>query len=225
MPARGLWRRAPPLAANGAKAPGHRSERGRFSCQRLASGRRSCVFCGARAWRRSAASWARQRLGFPPGARRSFAGARRRSKPARRMSWTRRTPGSRPRWANSRWRAESPAGEEPPGRPPFSRQEVEAMSQARFTSTGRAYGLKRVCALWGLARSTVYAQRRREAVPVHEPPRPISAALWARAPMRNSSATSGRSWRTLPSMARATARCGRGCASRASAPARSGCVA
>ena len=27
------------------------------------------------------------------------------------------------------------------------------MSQARFTSTGRAYGLKRVCALWGLARS------------------------------------------------------------------------
>ena len=23
------------------------------------------------------------------------------------------------------------------------------MSQARFTSTGRAYGLKRVCALWG----------------------------------------------------------------------------
>ena len=72
-----------------------------------ASGRRSCVFCGARAWRRSAASWARQRLGFPPGARRSFAGARRRSKPARRMSGTRRTPGSRPRWANSRWRARS----------------------------------------------------------------------------------------------------------------------
>ena len=46
------------------------------------------------------------------------------------------------------------------------------MSQARFTSTGRAYGLKRVCALWGLARSTVYAQRRREAVPVHERPTP-----------------------------------------------------
>ena len=46
-------------------------------------------------------------LGFPPGARRSFAGARRRSKPARRMSGTRRTPGSRPRWANSRWRARS----------------------------------------------------------------------------------------------------------------------
>ena len=29
-------------------------------------------------------------------------------------------------------------------------------------------------------------------------PRPISAALWARAPMRNSSATSGRSWRDSP---------------------------
>ena len=66
--------------ANGAKAPGHRSERGRFSCQRKREA--VCVFCGARAWRRSAASWARQRLGFPPGARRSFAGARRRSKPA-----------------------------------------------------------------------------------------------------------------------------------------------
>lgn len=46
------------------------------------------------------------------------------------------------------------------------------MSQARSPSTGRAYGLKRVCALWGLARSTVYAQRRREAVPVHERPTP-----------------------------------------------------
>ena len=36
------------------------------------------------------------------------------------------------------------------GRPPFSRQEVEAMSQARFTSTGRAYGLKRVLRPLGL---------------------------------------------------------------------------
>ena len=99
------------------------------------------------------------------------------------------------------------------------------MSQARFTSTGRAYGLKRVCALWAwrAPRSTRNGGERRS--PFMNAPRPISAALWARAPMRNSSATSGRSWRTLPSMARATARCGRGCASRASAPARSGCVA
>ena len=42
------------------------------------------------------------------------------------------------------------------------------LSQA--TSKEEPSGLKRVCALWGLARSTVYAQRRREAVPVHERP-------------------------------------------------------
>ena len=203
--------------ANGAKAPGHRSDAGSVLLNAAQAKRRSCVFCGARAWRRSAASWARQRLGFPPGARRSFAGARRRSKPARRMSGPRRTPGSRPRSGELTMEGDGPAGEDRPpwtGRPPFSRQEVEAMSQARFTSTGRAYGLKRVCALWGLARSTVYAQRRREAVPVHERPTPnkrgpVGPCTDAEHPRPSSCC---RSWRTLPSMARATARCGRGCA-------------
>ena len=100
------------------------------------------------------------------------------------------------------------------------------MSQARFTSTGRAYGLKRVCALWGLARSTVYAQRRREAVPIHERPTPnkrgpVGPVHRCGTPRPHPAGPGGLS---LP-MARATARCGRGCASRASAPARSGCVA
>ena len=83
------------------------------------------------------------------------------------------------------------------------------MSQARFTSTGRAYGLKRVCALWGLARSTVYAQRRREAVPVHERPTPNKRGPVGPCTDAELLGQSGRSWRTLPSMARATARCGR----------------
>ena len=46
------------------------------------------------------------------------------------------------------------------------------MSQAPSPSTGRAYGLKRVCALWRVARSTLYARRRREAVPAEERPTP-----------------------------------------------------
>ena len=116
----------------------------------------------------------RQRLGFPPGARRSFAGARRRSKPARADERDEENARLKAKVGELTMEGEVLRGEDRPpgGRPPFSRQEVEAMSQARFTSTGRAYGLKRVCALWGLARSTVYAQRRREAVPVHERPTP-----------------------------------------------------
>ena len=39
------------------------------------------------------------------------------------------------------------------------------MSQATSISTGKAYGLARVCRIWGLPRSTVYWQRRHEAAP------------------------------------------------------------
>lgn len=39
------------------------------------------------------------------------------------------------------------------------------MSQATSISTGKAYGLARVCRIWGLSRSTVYWQRRHEATP------------------------------------------------------------
>ena len=39
------------------------------------------------------------------------------------------------------------------------------MSQATSISTGKAYGLTRVCHIWGLPRSTVYWQRRHEVAP------------------------------------------------------------
>ena len=45
-------------------------------------------------------------------------------------------------------------------RPPFAAEEVEQMSQATSASTGRRYGLARVCRIWGVARSTVYWQRQ-----------------------------------------------------------------
>ena len=159
--------------ANGAKAPGHRSETGSV-LPASASGRRSCVFCGARAWETlcrelgtTAARLSAWREAFLRGGEAAL-----KARPADERDEE-----------NARLKAKvgelTMEGEVlrekidrlEAGRP-LSRQEVEAMSQARFTSTGRAYGLKRVCALWGLARSTVYAQRRREAVPVHERPTP-----------------------------------------------------
>lgn len=46
------------------------------------------------------------------------------------------------------------------------------MSKATSTSTGKTYGLQRVCRLWRLPRSTVYEQRRREAVGPDQRPTP-----------------------------------------------------
>jgi len=43
------------------------------------------------------------------------------------------------------------------------------MSQARSPSTGRRYGLQRVCRLWQLPRSTVYFQRKRHRLPPEAP--------------------------------------------------------
>ena len=40
---------------------------------------------------------------------------------------------------------------------PLGRQEVAAMSAATSPGTGLAYGLRRVCAAWGMARSSFYA--------------------------------------------------------------------
>jgi len=37
------------------------------------------------------------------------------------------------------------------------------MSQATSPSTGKPYGLARVCRVWGVARSTVYWQRHERA--------------------------------------------------------------
>src|SRR3982750_2645637 len=46
-------------------------------------------------------------------------------------------------------------------RPPFSPEEVEAMSREVSPSTAWAYGLQRVARLWGVSRATVYRHRRR----------------------------------------------------------------
>ena len=46
------------------------------------------------------------------------------------------------------------------------------MSMATSTSTDKAYGLQRVCRLWRVPRSTVYDQRRRQAVPPDQRPTP-----------------------------------------------------
>jgi len=46
------------------------------------------------------------------------------------------------------------------------------MSTATSTSTGKTYGLQRVCRLWRVARSTVYEQRRREAIEPDQRPAP-----------------------------------------------------
>jgi hypothetical protein len=43
------------------------------------------------------------------------------------------------------------------------------MSQAVSPSTGRRYGLALVCRIWEQPRSTVYAVRKRQAVPVPVP--------------------------------------------------------
>jgi hypothetical protein len=39
------------------------------------------------------------------------------------------------------------------------------MSQATSPSTGKSYGLARVCRVWGIARSSVYWQRHASSAP------------------------------------------------------------
>ena len=46
------------------------------------------------------------------------------------------------------------------------------MSQACSISTGKVYGLKRVCHMWNVPRSTVYARRQRKSFP-----RPVTRRL------------------------------------------------
>ena len=51
------------------------------------------------------------------------------------------------------------------GGTPFGASEVEAMSRASSPSSGRRYGTARVCQLWEVPRSTVYARRARASRP------------------------------------------------------------
>jgi len=53
---------------------------------------------------------------------------------------------------------------------PFRREEVEGLSAATSPATGRRYGLSRACRALGVPRSTLYAQRSREAAAPSAPP-------------------------------------------------------
>ena len=98
--------------------------------------------------------------------------------------------------------------------PPFGTEEVEAMSRRVSPSTDQVYGLQRVTRIWGVSRATVYRHRhRRRRSSAGGPGRSVR---WR---TRSWCGRSGSSCRTARSMARATASCGRGCASPASAPA------
>ena len=53
----------------------------------------------------------------------------------------------------------------PGGRPPFCVEEAGHLSRSASPGTGRPYGLQRVCRVFGIARSTAYYLKAREAVP------------------------------------------------------------
>ena len=53
---------------------------------------------------------------------------------------------------------------------PFGAAEVAAMSAATSPGTGLAYGLQRVCAAWGFARSSFYAMKSRQQATAERPP-------------------------------------------------------
>ena len=57
-----------------------------------------------------------------------------------------------------------------PGRPPFRPDEAEEVGRSASPSTGRKYGLPRVCRLWDLPRSTVYFHRHQKSLPTEQQP-------------------------------------------------------
>lgn len=60
----------------------------------------------------------------------------------------------------------------PGGRPPFCVEEAGHLSRSASPTTGRPYGLQRVCRVFGLARSTAYYLKARDAVPPDQRPVP-----------------------------------------------------
>src|SRR5512144_3083894 len=52
---------------------------------------------------------------------------------------------------------------------PFGPQEGALMAAATSPATGQAYGVKRVCTIWGVARSSFYDARRQEGRPPERP--------------------------------------------------------
>ena len=92
---------------------------------------------------------------------------------------------------------------------PFGPQEVALMAAATSPATGEAYGVKRVCTIWGVARSSFYHARHKEVQPPERPagrrgPKP---ALGDEGLLATSAAT----WRARRGPAKGTARSGRGC--------------
>jgi transposase InsO family protein len=60
----------------------------------------------------------------------------------------------------------------PGGRPPFCHEEAERLARSASPGTGRRHGLQRVCRIFGLARSTAYYLKAREAIPPDQRPVP-----------------------------------------------------
>jgi putative transposase len=60
----------------------------------------------------------------------------------------------------------------PGERPPFCPEEAQRLARSASPGTGRRYGLQRVCRIFGLARSTAYYLKARDAVPPEQRPVP-----------------------------------------------------
>ena len=111
----------------------------------------------------------------------------------------------------------------PGERPPFCVEEAGHLSRSASPSTGKRYGLQRVCRIFGLARSTAYYLKAREAVAHDQRPVPKKRGPVGAASDEDLVATSAGSWPRARSTAKATARSGRGCGTGASVPPPSGC--
>ena len=57
-------------------------------------------------------------------------------------------------------------------RPPFCVEEAERLARSASPGAGKRYGVQRACRIFGLARSTAYYLKAREAVPVDQRPAP-----------------------------------------------------
>ena len=82
------------------------------------------------------------------------------------------------------------------------------MAAATSPATGQAYGVKRVCAIWGVARSSFYDARRQHG---HSRALPADAVRNRGTATRTCSPRSATTWRARRGPARGTARSGRGC--------------
>ena len=92
------------------------------------------------------------------------------------------------------------------------------MSGAQSISARRAYGVQRVCRVWGRARSSVYVRRHATRSRASRCRGPVGAAT-----ERCWSATSAECSKPHRFMAKGTGKRGRSCGSSGSAPRRNGC--